>query len=177
MCAEIEVEINNTQGHLCIDTAALEALVRVVLAAENRSSASISITLVDNSAIHGVNRQHLGHNWPTDVISFPLSAPEDRVLAGELVVSAEMAYALAREIGAEPAEELALYVVHGLLHLCGFDDHDDVDARRMHEREDELLSWAGLTNPYSREGAALPGLPDHQAIGPRPLTDDLEGPP
>jgi probable rRNA maturation factor len=177
MAPEIEVEISNTQGHLRVDPAALRELVRVVLTAEDRARASISIALVDNSAIHAVNRTHLGHDWPTDVISFPLSTPADPVLAGELVVSAEMACTSAREIGVEPRDELALYVVHGLLHLCGFDDHDDVDARRMHEREDELLSWAGLTNPYSREGAALPGLPDHQAIGPRPLTDDLEGPP
>ena len=53
---------------------------------------------------------------------------------------------------------LALYVVHGLLHLCGYDDHDDADRRRMRRREDELLSQAGLTNPYVRgdEGAAQP---------------------
>lgn len=206
MGPEIEVEISNTQGHLRVDPAALEQLVRVVLAAERRSRASISLALVDNAAIHALNRTHLGHDWPTDVISFPLSAPDDPVLNGELVVSAEMACTSAREIGVDPRDELALYVVHGLLHLCGFDDHDDADRQRMRDREDELLSQAGLTNPYSRQGEAPseparalsspggspsqlkpaarlrageapPGPPDHQAVGPRPFTRELEGRP
>ena len=82
-----------------VDPAALEDLVRLVLASHRRERASISIALVDDAAIHAVNRTHLGHDWPTDVISFPLSAPDDSVLAGELVVSAEMAVASARELG------------------------------------------------------------------------------
>jgi probable rRNA maturation factor len=150
MYPEIEVEISNTQGHMQVDLATLDQLVRVVLAAEHRLCGSISIVLVDNATIHAINRTHLGHDWPTDVITFPLAGPDAPDLAGELVVSAEMACAVAQEIGVEPAEELALYVVHGLLHLCGYDDHDDADRRQMRHREGELLSHAGLTNPYGR---------------------------
>jgi probable rRNA maturation factor len=156
MHPEIEVEISDTQGHLRVDPATLKHLVRVVLAAENRPRALISIALVDNATIHAINRTHLAHDVPTDVISFPLDGPDNPVLVGELVVSAEMACAVAREIGVEPALELALYLVHGLLHLCGYDDHDDADRRRMREREHELLSQAGLTNPYARAGEAPP---------------------
>jgi probable rRNA maturation factor len=111
-----------------------------VLTAENRTRASISIALVDDATIRGLNRTHLGHDWPTDVISFPLSAPEEPVLAGELVVSAEMAVAAAAELGLEPGDELCRYVVHGLLHLCGYDDRDESDARLMRERQEELLA-------------------------------------
>ncbi len=68
-------------------------------------------------------------------------------MAGELVVSAEMACATAaRELDVEPLAELSLYVIHGLLHLCGFDDHDDADISRMRQREDELLALNGLTH-------------------------------
>ncbi len=91
MHPSLEIEISDTQGHMRVDPAALENLARLVLATHRRERASISIALVDNAAIHAVNRTHLGHDWPTDVISFPLSAPDDLVLAGELVVSAEMA--------------------------------------------------------------------------------------
>ena len=150
MYSEIEVEISNTQGHLCVDPATLDQLVRIVLAAEDRQRASISIALVDNATIHAINRAHLGHDWPTDVITFPLAGPDDPVLAGELVVSAEMACTSARELSALASDELALYVVHGLLHLCGFDDHNEADRRRMRQREDELLSLAGLTNPFDQ---------------------------
>jgi probable rRNA maturation factor len=78
---------------------------------------------------------HLSHDWPTDVISFNLSAAGEAELAGELIVSTEMALACATELMAEPADELVLYVVHGLLHLCGYDDSTDLDREQMRVRE------------------------------------------
>jgi len=159
MHPEIEVEISNTQGHLQVDLAALDQLVRIVLAAEARARAAISIALVDNATIHAINRTHLGHDWPTDVITFPLAGPDEPDLSGELVVSAEMACIAAREIDVEPNEELALYVVHGLLHLCGFDDHDDAERERMRRREEELLARAGVTNLHALPRENTPGLP------------------
>ena len=178
MYPEIEVEISNTQGHLPVDVATLNQLVRVVLAAEDRHRGTISIALVDNATIHAINRTHLGHDWPTDVISFPLNGPDAQVVVGELVVSAEMACAFAREIGVEPSEELALYVVHGLLHLCGYDDHDDADRLRMRQREDELLSQVGLTNPYARGDEPPPELRDAgEGTAGRVVTFELEARP
>lgn len=153
----IEVELSDTQGHVSIDRAALTALVRAVLSAEKRENASISIALVDNATIQTINRTHLHHDWPTDVISFPLSDPDDRVLAGELVVSTEMAGASALEMDVEPQDELALYVVHGLLHLCGYDDKREGDIQRMRHREHELLADAGVTNPLLHSRAHAEG--------------------
>jgi probable rRNA maturation factor len=144
----IEVEISDTQHHLRVEAEELVGLVRAVLAAEGHPRASISIALVDQTTIHAINRSHLGHDWPTDVVSFPLSEPSDPVLTGELVVSAEMAVATAAEIGAIPRDELALYVVHGLLHLCGYDDVSEAEATEMRRREDELLAACGRTNPF-----------------------------
>jgi probable rRNA maturation factor len=186
MYPEIDVEISNTQGHLQVDLATLDQLVRAVLAAEGRPSGSISIAMVDNATIHAINRTHLGHDWPTDVITFPLAAPDDPVLTGELVISAEMACAVAREIGVEPSEELTLYVVHGLLHLCGYDDHEHADRCRMRQREDEILAHAGLTNPYTRAGEDSPepldsrvgdapaASPDYGGAGSHLVTNELE---
>jgi probable rRNA maturation factor len=191
MYPEIEVDVSDTQGHLRVDPATLEHLVRVVLATENRSSGSISIALVDNATIGAIHRKHLGQDGPTDVISFPLNDPDDLVLAGELVVSTEMACNVAREIGVEPGAELALYVVHGLLHLCGYDDHDDADRCRMRRREEEILSRARVTIPNARgseaalssaesgEGEAPPKRPDHhdKSAGLRLVAHELEGRP
>jgi probable rRNA maturation factor len=177
MYPEIEVEISNTQGHLRVDLANLDRLVRIVLAAQDRPRASISIALVDNATIHAINRTHLGHDWPTDVITFPLADPEDPVLAAELVISAEMACTAARDIGTHPSDELALYVVHGLLHLCGFDDHAAAARRRMQMREEELLSQAGLRNPHSRTDGTSPEHSDHPTARPRIVTLEWEGRP
>jgi probable rRNA maturation factor len=146
----IEVEVSDTQGHLRVEPEELRDLVRTVLTAEGHPRASISIALVDQATIHAINRSHLGHDWPTDVISFPLSEPSDPTLAGEIVVSAEMATAAAARIGVEPRDELALYVVHGLLHLCGYDDTSEPEAAAMRRREHERLAACGRPNPLDR---------------------------
>jgi probable rRNA maturation factor len=155
-CA-IEVDLSDTQLHLEVDPAELTSLVRAVVAGEGHSKASLSIALVDGGTIRAINRSHLGHDWPTDVISFPLSEPNDPVLAGELVVSAEMAATTAAEIGVDPRDELALYVVHGLLHLCGYDDLSEEDAARMRRREGEVLAALGRPNPFDLAVRPRPG--------------------
>jgi len=145
----IEIELSDTQNHLQVDSALIERLVRDVLKIEEVVSASISLAIVDNATIHEINRRHLGHDWPTDVITFPLSSEEDETLIGEIVVSAEMARDSAAEFGHDPWAELALYVVHGLLHLQGYDDLTEETVREMRRREGEVLALLGLPNTYS----------------------------
>jgi probable rRNA maturation factor len=177
----IEVEISDTQSHLRIDPVEVIDLVRQVLVREGRRDASISIALVDQAAIHALNRAHLGHDWPTDVISFPLSNLDDPTLAGELVVSGEMAMAIASEVEAAPRDELALYIVHGLLHLCGYDDHTETDSTAMRHREDEILTDLGYTNPFRiRRQDEAPSRPLREGEAPserallRPILEPLE---
>jgi probable rRNA maturation factor len=147
--AGIEVEVSDTQGHLAVDPAAVKGLVcRVLIGERIGAPAAISVALVDERTIHQVNRRHLGHDYPTDVISFLLSEPDDPVMAGELVVSAERAVMLARRAGIDPWAELALYVVHGLLHLVGYDDRTPHDIEAMRRREDEILAREGLMNTF-----------------------------
>jgi len=141
------VEVSDTQDHLRIDRDALRRLVEGVLRAEGVEEATISLAVVDDASIHRVNRDFLAHDVPTDVVSFVLS-DEDEPIAGELVVSAETAARVASEIGADPWNELALYVVHGLLHLCGYDDLDAESAAAMRVGEDAALSREGLANPF-----------------------------
>jgi probable rRNA maturation factor len=146
--AGIAVEVSDTQSHLKVDHEAVARLVRGALRAEGVARASVSVALVDDAAIHEINRRHLGHDWPTDVISFPLSDPGDPALAGELVVSAETAASTARQAGVSARDELALYLVHGLLHLCGHDDSTAGDRDAMRRREGEILAHLGLTNTF-----------------------------
>ncbi len=151
-CSSIVVEVSDRQGHLTVDANALTGLARRVLQAEGVHDATISLAIVDDTTIHALNRRHLGHDWPTDVITFGLSEPDDKTLSAEIVLSAEMAVKTAREAGVEPSAELALYLVHGLLHLCGQDDLSDAATQAMRRREDEHLARENIMNTFSRVG-------------------------
>lgn len=138
-----KIAIASPQEIVPIDRRHFREVVRRVLDGEGVAEAEISLAFVDNPTIHRLNKQYLNHDEPTDVLSFPLSE-SSRKLSGELVLGAEVALARATELGHEVQAELTLYVIHGLLHLCGHDDHDPAAARRMRERERHHLRELGL---------------------------------
>ncbi len=140
----IRVKIASPQEIVLLDYAKLRETARAVLEGEGVSEAQVSLAFVDNTTIHSLNKRFLNHDEPTDVLSFPMSSPAAKVFEGELVMGAEVAKAQAAERGHDVGAELALYVIHGLLHLCGYDDHDDKDALRMRERERHYLQQLGF---------------------------------
>jgi probable rRNA maturation factor len=138
------IKIASPQEVIPLDYAKLREAARAVLEGEGVDDAEISLAFVDNPTIHRLNLRYLNHDEPTDVLSFPLSAPRAKKLVGELVIGAEVAQAQAAERGHDVQVELALYVIHGLLHLCGYDDHADRDAATMRQRERHYLHQLGL---------------------------------
>src|SRR5438093_6213492 len=122
----------------------MREVARAVLEGEGVADAEISLAFVDNPTIHRLNQRYLNHDEPTDVLSFPLSEPNAKRLAGELVIGAEVALAQANNRGHDVQAELALYVIHGLLHLCGHDDKTPEKARAMRERERHYLKELAL---------------------------------
>ena len=139
-----KISIATPQELVPVDRGRMREVVRAVLAGEGRDDAEISLAFVDNPTIHRLNQRYLQHDEPTDVLSFPLSDPGARRLAGELVIGVEVAATQAAERGHDVQAELALYVIHGLLHLCGFDDHDEAGAGAMRQRERHYLQQLGL---------------------------------
>ena len=119
--------------------------IRAVLRRHGVVRARISVALVNDAAMARLNRDHLGHNGPTDVLSFDLrnEASEKNTIDGEIVMSVDMAVKQARQRGHAVEAELALYAVHGTLHLLGYDDRRKADAARMHAMEEEILSSLG----------------------------------
>jgi probable rRNA maturation factor len=138
------ISISSPQEAVPVDRARARAVVRTVLEGEDEPDAEISVAFVDNATIHVLNKRYLAHDEPTDVLSFPLSEPGARRLSGELVVGAEVALAQATDRGHDVQAELALYVIHGLLHLLGYDDHSDDEAAEMRQRERHYLQQLGL---------------------------------
>jgi probable rRNA maturation factor len=147
-----KIAIASPQEAVPIDRKRLREVARAVLEGEGVADAEISLAFVDNPTIHRLNRRFLNHDEPTDVLSFPLGEKGGK-LAGELVVGAEVARDQAAERGHDVQAELALYVIHGLLHLCGYDDHDPAGARAMRARERHYLGRLGLPDIAPREEA------------------------
>jgi probable rRNA maturation factor len=140
----LRIKVASPQVIVPIDRGRLRDVARAVLAGEGVPAASISLAFVDSPTIHRLNKQFLDHDEPTDVITFPLSGPGAKTLEGELVIGAEVARAQAAERRHDEQAELALYVIHGLLHLCGYDDTTAAAAREMRERERHYLHLLGL---------------------------------
>lgn len=143
--SQFEIDISDRQSIISVEPHRLREVIERVLVEEGISAADISLAFVDDSAIQQINRDFLGHDYPTDVISFVLGDSEESArrchLEGELVVSTETAHREAAAHGWSEADELVLYVVHGLLHLCGYDDLTD-DARPvMRRRERQVLAY------------------------------------
>lgn len=124
------------------DAERLERAVRHVLLAEGVEEAEISVALLDDGDIARLNEQYLGHTGATDVISFPLHAGGEAPL-GDVYVGAEQAARQAAELGVPLDEELLRLVIHGTLHVLGY-DHPDSDEERagspMYRRQEALLA-------------------------------------
>ena len=107
----------------------------------------LSVILIDDEQITEINETYLNHQGPTDVISFDyiedfdedLHSEDDTYSVGDLYISLETAERQGREYGKSLNEELLLYIAHGILHLCGYDDHCDEDIREMRQAEQRVL--------------------------------------
>lgn len=113
------------------------------------------MAVVDDATIHELNRRYLDHDYPTDVLSFFVDFVENHPVGehieGEIVVSADTARATAKQVGWKAHHELLLYIVHGMLHLVGYEDHNRRAAREMRQKEREVLAALGLPPPPQRE--------------------------
>ena len=139
----ISVEVCNEQSALPVDTALTRRAVSVVLAGESVTSATISVAVVDDPTMRELNRRYLNHDYNTDVLSFLLEE-SDGQLDGEIIVSADTAVLRAGEFDWSAGNELLLYVIHGTLHLTGYDDHCDAERGHMRRKEMQYLKELGL---------------------------------
>lgn len=150
--ATVEVVASDEQDDVAVDVARWAELARAVATSEGFAG-ELTLTFVDADEMAGLNAEHLGKSGPTDVLSFPLDAaldPADAgpgpLLLGDVVVCPVVAAAQASDHAGTLEDELALLVVHGVLHVLGHDHDEPGDTARMRERELHLLTtlhWAG----------------------------------
>lgn len=133
-----------------LDLTAFERLAQFVLDREEAPElVELSVAIVDIAEMTELNEQYRGKEGPTDVLSFGCDDPcavvaeGEPVTLGDVVIAPEIAEAQAAEYGHTVEEELNLLLVHGVLHLMGYDHEEDSDAEVMQERERALLgAWS-----------------------------------
>lgn len=155
--ATVEVVAADEQGAVPVDLDRWAELARRVLADE-QVAGELTLTFVDEAEIAALNEEHLGKQGPTDVLSFPLDDAGDTwgqtpgvmetppVLLGDVVVCPAVAAAQAADHAGTLDDELALLVVHGVLHVLGHDHAEPDETTRMRERELHHLTthhWHG----------------------------------
>lgn len=111
-------------------------------------NAEVSITLVDDKSIKKINKKYRGINKPTNVLSFELG---DAVLLGDIFISIDTVMAQAADANISVPEHTAHMVVHGILHLMGYDHIKDADAEKMETKEVLILKKLGYKNPYTAD--------------------------
>lgn len=133
------------QAHPCrrLPNALLRRLVQAVLAGEKAQLHYLSLVLADHATVRELNRAYLKHDYDTDVLAFPLREVPG-VVEGEIYVDLDTAAERHAEFGATFTQEACRYVVHGLLHLVGYEDGTPAARARMHRLEDLYLRAIGL---------------------------------
>jgi probable rRNA maturation factor len=138
----LAVAVSAGRVRLPIPAARVRAVATAVLAAERVRAALISVAFVSARAIADLNRDHLGVNSPTDVIAFSLQrSGRGAPLIGDIYIAPAIARAHARQHGVTPREEAIRLVVHGVLHVVGY-DHPGGARRvssRMWRRQEQLV--------------------------------------
>ncbi|HEY4711165.1 MAG TPA: rRNA maturation RNase YbeY [Dehalococcoidia bacterium] len=149
MSEEIEIFVGEEFREV-VDGGWVEKIVRQVLKAEGVALPyEVSLVFTDSETVRQLNRDYRGVDEPTDVLAFSMlpqkgadsfALPPDGVTRlGEVIISYPQAVAQAKEQGHSPERELALLVVHGILHLLGYDHEEPEEESKMRERERELL--------------------------------------
>lgn len=129
----------------------MEQAARAVLESEEAPGCEVSLFLTDDEGIRALNKAYRSVDKATDVLSFGLDdedqpgSPEEPLLLGDVIVSVERAREQAEEYGHSYEREVAFLVVHGVLHLLGYDHETDGEKEQMRAREEAVLTALGLS--------------------------------
>ena len=136
----MKIAVRNLQKKIPINPKRITKTVLKILSQEGiKKSGEITVCFVNDTKIKELNLRYLGKNNPTDVIAFDIAEPKrpDKIFA-DIIISTDRAIDDARIYKTSPLYELYLYVIHGMLHLLGYDDKSKKDRLIMHKKEESL---------------------------------------
>lgn len=119
--------------------------------ADERDHAELTIRIVDEDESQRLNRDYRGKDKPTNVLSFGFELPDevDEALLGDLIICAQVVTREASEQDKTQEAHWAHMIVHGILHLLGYDHENDADAEVMESKEIAILARLDFPNPYT----------------------------
>jgi len=144
----LRIIIKNLQSKVPVNSEKIVKTVQKVLSSEGiKKSGEITLCFVNDRKIKELNLKYLGKNNPTDVITFDIAEPKrpDKIFA-DIVISTDRAIDNAGVFHTRPLFELYLYVIHGVLHILGYDDKTKKDKLLMRKREANLLRILNLSS-------------------------------
>ena len=142
----MKVAIKNLQKRIPINPKRIIKTVLKILSIEGiRKSGEITVCFVNDRRIKELNLKYLGKNNPTDVIAFDVAEPKrpDKIFA-DIVISTDRAISNAKIFKTSPLYELYMYVVHGMLHLLGYNDKDARQRQIMKDRASRILATLNI---------------------------------
>ena len=154
------IQIDNASGSDDVpDESTMRGWILAALAHENKTGAELAVRIVDEAEITGLNRRFRHKNRSTNVLSFPAELPEeiDIPLLGDIAVCAPVVAAEARQQGKTAPAHWAHMLVHGTLHLLGYDHIGDADSEKMEAVETTIMTQLGFPPPYEERPDMLEG--------------------
>lgn len=156
----MQVTVENLQKSQSLNLPQIVRIAKAILRYEGVCRADLSIVFVTASKIRALNEKFLGRRYATDVLAFDLGdgvcgrwtrdSSGEREISAEIVISVDAAIQNARIYRVPFAEELILYVIHGILHLLGYDDHASDDIRKMRRQQRQILKYLKLKFRWDR---------------------------
>jgi probable rRNA maturation factor len=156
----VDIQVNYDYRENDLREIPIEELTAFVLAYEDKPfNTEVSINFVTNETMAYLNERFRHREGPTDVLSFECDGVQDEVSTdgeepvfelGDIVIAPDIAHSQSRDYGTTFREEISLLLVHGLLHLCGYDHIRDEDAEVMQAKESEILeAWSSQEDKKS----------------------------
>ena len=124
--------------------------IRRTAKAEGHRTGDITVVFCSDTALLEINRRYLSHDYYTDIITFDYTDTEKKIISGDLMISIDTVRANAQTFGVPFENELARVIIHGVLHLLGYDhEAGGLEALRMREKEETVMSKLGLARDQS----------------------------
>lgn len=147
------IHVSSSAGRLQVSSAVIQRAARAALERES-AEGELSVLLSDDAHVRDLNRDYLGVDAPTDVLSFPAAETDPqsgRAYLGDIIISVPRAAEQARAAGHSLADEVQLLVIHGVLHLLGYDHARPAEKSRMWAVQAAILESVGLGDIVIRE--------------------------